>query len=98
MGAASTSYATTARPAWAARWPVRRVSSSVACGSRRTTGTSTGSFRGAGGVLVNEVPTFRVDNYPYGGTKDSGLGREGVRWAVEELTEPRTLIVRSPPG
>jgi len=50
-----------------------------------------------GGVLINEVPTFRVDNYPYGGTKDSGLGREGVRWAVEELTEPRTLIVRAPP-
>lgn len=40
----------------------------------------------AGGVLVNEVPTFRLDHYPYGGIKKSGLGREGVRFAVEEMT------------
>ena len=51
-----------------------------------------------GGVMVNDVPTFRVDNYPYGGTKDSGLGREGVRSAVEELTEPRVLVLRGPLG
>lgn len=47
-----------------------------------------------GGVLVNDTPTFRVDNMPYGGTRDSGLGREGVRYAVEEMTEPRLLIMR----
>jgi len=40
----------------------------------------------AGGVLVNEVPTFRLDHYPYGGIKKSGVGREGVRFAIEEMT------------
>ncbi|MFQ6099300.1 MAG: aldehyde dehydrogenase family protein, partial [Armatimonadota bacterium] len=40
-----------------------------------------------GGVMVNELPTFRVDHMPYGGVKDSGLGREGLRYAVEEMTE-----------
>ncbi len=47
----------------------------------------------AGGVLINQVPTFRVENMPYGGVKDSGFGREGVRYAIEEMTEPRSLIV-----
>lgn len=47
----------------------------------------------AGGVLINQVPTFRVENMPYGGVKDSGFGREGVRYAMEEMTEPRSLIV-----
>jgi acyl-CoA reductase-like NAD-dependent aldehyde dehydrogenase len=47
-----------------------------------------------GGVLINEPPTFRSDNYPYGGTKDSGAGREGVRFAAEEYTEPRVLVLR----
>jgi acyl-CoA reductase-like NAD-dependent aldehyde dehydrogenase len=44
---------------------------------------------------VGEVPTFRTDNYPYGGVKDSGVGREGVRYAVEEMTEPRTLVINT---
>jgi len=48
-----------------------------------------------GGLVVGEVPTFRTDNYPYGGVKDSGTGREGVRYAVEEMTELRTLIVNT---
>lgn len=48
-----------------------------------------------GGVLINQVPTFRVDNQPYGGVKDSGFGREGVRYAMEEMTELRSLIVRT---
>ncbi len=48
----------------------------------------------AGGVLINQVPTFRVENMPYGGVKDSGFGREGVRYAMEEMTELRSLIVR----
>ena len=45
-------------------------------------------------LLVNEVPTFRVDNTPYGGTRGSGLGREGVRYAMGELTEFKTVITR----
>ncbi len=46
-----------------------------------------------GGVIVNDVPTFRVDSMPYGGTRDSGLGREGVRFAIEEMTERKLLVV-----
>lgn len=49
-----------------------------------------------GAVMINEVPTYRVDHMPYGGVKHSGLGREGVRYAIEELTEPRLLVVNSP--
>ncbi len=45
-----------------------------------------------GGVVVNDYPLFRVDNFPYGGVKDSGLGREGVRYAMEAMSEPRILI------
>jgi acyl-CoA reductase-like NAD-dependent aldehyde dehydrogenase len=47
-----------------------------------------------GGVMVNQVPTFRVENMPYGGVKDSGFGREGVRYAMEEMTEPRSLVIK----
>ena len=47
-----------------------------------------------GGVLVNDVASFRVDNMPYGGVKDSGLGREGVRFAMEDMTEIRNLVIR----
>ncbi|UCE27583.1 MAG: aldehyde dehydrogenase family protein [Candidatus Coatesbacteria bacterium] len=46
-----------------------------------------------GGVVVGDVPTFRVDNMPYGGSKKSGIGREGPRYAVEEYTEPRLLVI-----
>jgi len=46
------------------------------------------------GVLVNDAPSFRVDNIPYGGVRDSGRGREGVRFAIEEFTEPKLLSVR----
>jgi len=46
-----------------------------------------------GGVVINDYPTLRVDNYPYGGVKDSGFGREGVRYAMEAMTELRTLVV-----
>jgi glyceraldehyde-3-phosphate dehydrogenase (NADP+) len=48
-----------------------------------------------GGVIVNDVPTFRVDNMPYGGSKDSGFGREGVRYAMEEMSEIRLVVVNS---
>jgi acyl-CoA reductase-like NAD-dependent aldehyde dehydrogenase len=47
-----------------------------------------------GGVIVNEVPGFRADTMPYGGVKDSGIGREGPRYAVEELTVPRMAVIR----
>jgi acyl-CoA reductase-like NAD-dependent aldehyde dehydrogenase len=46
-----------------------------------------------GGVIVGDVPTFRVDNMPYGGSKKSGIGREGPRYAIEEYTEPRLLVI-----
>jgi glyceraldehyde-3-phosphate dehydrogenase (NADP+) len=45
-----------------------------------------------GGVMVNEVPTTRVDNMPYGGTRDSGIGREGPRYAMHEMSEPRLVM------
>jgi glyceraldehyde-3-phosphate dehydrogenase (NADP+) len=45
-----------------------------------------------GGVVINDVPTFRVDHMPYGGVKNSGLGREGVRYAMIEMMEPRLLV------
>jgi acyl-CoA reductase-like NAD-dependent aldehyde dehydrogenase len=48
-----------------------------------------------GGVMINEVPTFRVDNFPYGGIKDSGLGREGVKYAIEEMTEIRVMVLHN---
>ncbi|WDD92967.1 aldehyde dehydrogenase family protein [Burkholderia sp. FERM BP-3421] len=47
-----------------------------------------------GGVVINDVPSFRVDNMPYGGVKDSGLGREGIRYAIEDMTELRLMVVR----
>jgi acyl-CoA reductase-like NAD-dependent aldehyde dehydrogenase len=47
-----------------------------------------------GGVVINDVPTFRVDNMPYGGVGDSGLGREGIRWAIQDMTEERLLVIR----
>ncbi|GGO79819.1 dehydrogenase [Marinobacterium nitratireducens] len=49
-----------------------------------------------GGVVIGDVPSWRVDHMPYGGVKDSGLGREGVRYAIEDMTELRLLVVRDP--
>lgn len=49
-----------------------------------------------GGLIVGDVPTFRTDGMPYGGTRDSGLGREGVRFAIEEMTERKLLVTRRP--
>lgn len=48
-----------------------------------------------GGVIVNDYPTLRFDNMPYGGVKRSGFGREGVRYAMDEMTEPKTLVTRN---
>jgi acyl-CoA reductase-like NAD-dependent aldehyde dehydrogenase len=47
-----------------------------------------------GAVLVNDVPTWRADRMPYGGVKESGIGREGPAYAMEEFTEPRLLVLR----
>jgi acyl-CoA reductase-like NAD-dependent aldehyde dehydrogenase len=49
-----------------------------------------------GSVVIGDVPSWRVDNMPYGGVKDSGLGREGVRFAMEDMTEVRNLVIRTP--
>ena len=49
-----------------------------------------------GGVVIGDVPSWRVDNMPYGGVKLSGLGREGVRWAIEDMTEIRLMVLRTP--
>ncbi len=47
-----------------------------------------------GGVTVNEAPTFRADQMPYGGVKDSGNTREGPAWAVREMTEERLVVIQ----
>lgn len=47
-----------------------------------------------GGVVIGDVPSWRADNMPYGGVKESGLGREGVRFAIEDMTEIRNLVIR----
>jgi glyceraldehyde-3-phosphate dehydrogenase (NADP+) len=49
-----------------------------------------------GGVIVNDVPTYRIDHMPYGGVKDSGQGREGVRYAIDDMTEIRIMVMASP--
>ncbi|WP_120430909.1 aldehyde dehydrogenase family protein [Acinetobacter baylyi] len=47
-----------------------------------------------GGVIINDIPTFRVDNMPYGGVKDSGLGREGIQYAIRDMQEERLLVIK----
>lgn len=46
-----------------------------------------------GALIAGDIPTFRIDQMPYGGIKDSGLGREGLRYAIEEMTEPKLLVM-----
>lgn len=50
-----------------------------------------------GGVVIGDVPSWRVDHMPYGGVKDSGIGREGIRYAIEDMTELRLMVLRIPP-
>jgi glyceraldehyde-3-phosphate dehydrogenase (NADP+) len=54
------------------------------------------AYRGieVGGLIVNDIPTYRIDQMPYGGVKDSGWGREGIRYAIEEMTEPRLMVIQ----
>ncbi|MEW6520249.1 MAG: aldehyde dehydrogenase family protein [Thermodesulfobacteriota bacterium] len=47
-----------------------------------------------GGVVIGDIPSWRADQMPYGGVKDSGLGREGIRWAMEEMSEIRLMVIR----
>ncbi|AFT97092.1 aldehyde dehydrogenase [Alteromonas macleodii str. 'Balearic Sea AD45'] len=49
-----------------------------------------------GSVVIGDVPSWRVDNMPYGGVKDSGLGREGIRYAIEDMSETRLMVIRTP--
>ncbi len=49
-----------------------------------------------GGLIINDTPTWRIDNMPYGGIKDSGLGREGIKYAMNEMTEPKLLVLKDP--
>ena len=51
-----------------------------------------------GGVVIGDVPSFRVDNMPYGGVKDSGIGREGIRFAIDDMSEIRNLVIRNKDG
>jgi len=53
-------------------------------------------FLDVGGVIIGDVPSWRVDHMPYGGVKNSGLGREGIRWAMEDMTEVKLLVLRTP--
>jgi glyceraldehyde-3-phosphate dehydrogenase (NADP+) len=46
-----------------------------------------------GAMIAGDVPSFRIDQMPYGGIKDSGIGREGLRYAIEEMTEPKLLVM-----
>jgi acyl-CoA reductase-like NAD-dependent aldehyde dehydrogenase len=90
-----------------ALWPVDSFEAGLEAVNRSAYGLQAGVFTSSlghvrtafhrlevGGVIVNEAPNFRSDNYPYGGVKASGLGREGVRSAMEELTEERVLVTR----
>ena len=86
--------------------PVASVDEAIGEVNRSTYGLQAGIFtadleRGlrafdeieVGGVMINDVPTYRIDNMPYGGVKDSGLGREGPKYTIEEMTEPRLLVI-----
>jgi len=89
--------------------PYARFEDALACVNRSKFGLQAGIFTRdlyktqrawdeleVGGVVIGDVPSWRVDHMPYGGVKESGLGREGVRFAIEDMTEIRNLVVRTP--
>lgn len=49
-----------------------------------------------GGVIVNDIASYRIDHMPFGGVKDSGFGREGIRYAIEDMTELRLMVLAQP--
>ncbi len=78
------------------RWPTTPASASRPASSPATSAAASrpASRLEFGGVLINEVPTFRTDQMPYGGVKDSGNTREGPAYAVRELTEERLVTLQ----
>ena len=52
-----------------------------------------GAYEVANHMMANEIPSWRLDPMPYGGIKQSGFGREGLRYAIEEMTEPKLLVL-----
>jgi glyceraldehyde-3-phosphate dehydrogenase (NADP+) len=87
-------------------YPFKDFASAVAAVNRSTYGLQAGVFTrdlqhafdgfdklDVGGVIVNDVPAWRIDHMPYGGVKQSGLGREGPRYAIEEMTELKLMVV-----
>lgn len=90
-------------------FPFRQLDEAIALVNDSMFGLQTGIFTNdlagtwrafaeleVGGVIVNDVPTYRIDHMPYGGVKDSGLGREGLRWAMEDMTEIRIMVIAQP--
>jgi glyceraldehyde-3-phosphate dehydrogenase (NADP+) len=90
-------------------FPVRDLDDAIARVNDSMFGLQTGVFTNdlagawrafgeleVGGVIVNDIPTYRIDHMPYGGVKDSGLGREGLRWAIEDMTEIRIMVLAQP--
>lgn len=86
--------------------PFRRFEDALATVNDSAFGLQTGIFSNdishvwgafgaleVGGVVANDAPTYRIDHMPYGGVKDSGLGREGIRWSIEDMTELRILVL-----
>ena len=82
----------------------RSPASTIRCsGSRPASSRTTSPARGgrsrssrSAGVIVNDIPTYRIDHMPYGGVKDSGLGREGLRYAMDDMTEIRIMVLAQP--
>ena len=70
-------------------WPCSSVNGCSCCKALR----GSADCRQVGGVVLGNVPSIRVDSQPYGGVKDSGLGREGIRYAMKDMTEERVLLM-----
>lgn len=93
---------------WASLIPFDRLDEAIAAANETPYGLQAGIFTGSlataleaarslrfGGVIINDTSSFRADLMPYGGIKASGMGREGPRYAVEEMTEVRVVVMRA---